>query len=285
MMTLAPEDLADLRRWAICGAIVLLAHGGIAAGMVTWREDEGSADPASAIVIDIAPVPVASHTPEEIAPGPLQDASDASPNKPVETTEDKEQVEHKVEAKLEQKVEEKIEAKPTEEQPPEVAPAPNPEVAIEPPPPQEVKQETVMRQSPRVASTASAPQVIAEEIAALPAAPTQDQVNPDDSKALVIWQKQIFALLKKNLRFPTGADRRGHTGTVHVIFGLDRQGRLLDSRVVRGTGIPELDEEALAVLRRSQPFPVPPSAMGGERVGLNVPISFLPPGTSSAERR
>jgi hypothetical protein len=27
MSWLAAEDLADLRRWAICGAVVLLAHG------------------------------------------------------------------------------------------------------------------------------------------------------------------------------------------------------------------------------------------------------------------
>jgi hypothetical protein len=32
MIGFAAEDIADLRRWAICGAVIVLAYGGIAAG-------------------------------------------------------------------------------------------------------------------------------------------------------------------------------------------------------------------------------------------------------------
>ena len=106
--------------------------------------------------------------------------SDASPNRPTETLEEKieEKVELKVEAKVEQKVEQKIEPKPVEEPPPDVQPALNPEVAIEPPAPQrEVKLETPQRQEPRPpAPTTSAPQVVPEETAAIPAAPTPGPV-------------------------------------------------------------------------------------------------------------
>jgi hypothetical protein len=35
---LAKENAADLRRWALCGAVIVFAHGAIAAGMVTWRK-------------------------------------------------------------------------------------------------------------------------------------------------------------------------------------------------------------------------------------------------------
>ena len=137
MMLFGAEDIADLRRWAICGAVVVLAHGGIATGMVMWRDSDEAAEPAAAIVIEFAPVPVAPatlHT--EIPPGPEQVMSDASPSKPTENLEEtiEEKVEQKVEAKLEQKIEEKVESKPIEEPPPEVKPAPNPEVAIEPRP-------------------------------------------------------------------------------------------------------------------------------------------------------
>jgi periplasmic protein TonB len=281
MIALAPEDLADLRRWAVCAAVVVLAHAGIAAGMVTWHEDDGGAEPAAAIVIEMALVPVTSRTPKDIAPGPLRDASEASPNKPVETLEDKE----RVEAKLKQKVEEKIETKPPEEPPPEAAPAPNPDVAVEPSPPQAVKQEMAMRLSPSEASTASAPQVIADRTADVPAAPTQGQVNPDDAKAVVVWQKQIFAAIKKHLRYPARASRRGQAGTAEVILTIDRQGRLLDSRIVRGSGNAELDEEALAVLKRAEPsFTLPPPAVRGDRLGLNVVVNFLRLEDSVAKR-
>ena len=112
MIGFTAEDLVDLRRWAICGAIVVLTHGGIAAAMVGWGDPDEVAEPAAAIVIEFAPVPVAPAMPQmEIPPGPEQVVSDASPNKPTESLEEKieEKIEQKVEAKLEQKIEEKVE--------------------------------------------------------------------------------------------------------------------------------------------------------------------------------
>jgi hypothetical protein len=53
MTALSAEDLADLRRWAICAAIIVVAHGAIAAGMVNWRDEIQPAEPAAAIVIRI----------------------------------------------------------------------------------------------------------------------------------------------------------------------------------------------------------------------------------------
>ena len=46
----------------LCAAVVVLAYGGIAAGMMTWREDDGGAEPAAAIVIEMALVPVTPGT-------------------------------------------------------------------------------------------------------------------------------------------------------------------------------------------------------------------------------
>jgi hypothetical protein len=115
MIALAAEDLADLRRWAICGAVVVLAYGGLAAGLVTWHEPVEGTGAAAGIVIEFAPMPVAPATVQsEVRPGPEMDTFDSPPTQQVE-------------AKREQKVEEKVESKPVEERPPEV---PNPEAAI-----------------------------------------------------------------------------------------------------------------------------------------------------------
>ena len=147
MMAFSPEDLADLRRWAISGAIVVLAYGGMAAAMVTWHEPIEPNEPGGAIVIEMAPVLTGPTMQEQdLPPGPEMQMSDASPSKDSPEDKPEEKVEEKVEAKVEQKVEEKVETKPLDEPPPEVAPAPNPEVAIPlPPPKQEVKQETPQR--------------------------------------------------------------------------------------------------------------------------------------------
>jgi periplasmic protein TonB len=272
------DDLADLRRWAICGAIVVLMHGGIATAMVTWRDPDEAAEPAAAIVLEFAPVPVAPAMPQmEIPPGPEQVTSDASPNKPTESLEEKieEKIEQKVEAKLEQKVEEKLDTKPVEEPPPEVSSAPTPEVAIPPPPPQEVQQETPRRQEPRPpAPTTSAPQAIPEQTAAIPAAPTQGQIIPTNSNVVPTWKTKIVALLERNKRYPETAQSRREQGVAQVFFSLDRQGRVLASRVVRSSGADSLDEEALALLRRAQPFPPPPRELAGDHIDLTVPIRF-----------
>ncbi|HVI65720.1 MAG TPA: TonB family protein [Bradyrhizobium sp.] len=255
------EDRADLRRWVMCGAVIVFAHGAIAAGMVTWRDEIEPAEPAAAIVIEFAPMPVAPAAPQtEIPPGPEQVMSDASPNKPVKSLEEKE------------KVEEKVESKPVEEPPPEIKPAPNPDVAVEPPP-QEVP--TPQRQEPRPpAPTTSAPQALPDQTAAIPAAPIQGRITPHNSNAVPTWKTQIVALLERNKRYPAVAQSRREQRIAQVFFSLDRKGRVIDSRISRSSGASALDEEALALLRRAQPFPAPPRELPGDRVDLTVPIRF-----------
>ena len=64
MKALSAEDVADLRRWLISGAVIVLAHGAIAAGMVNWRDEIEPGEPAAAIVIEFAPLPVAPAAPQ-----------------------------------------------------------------------------------------------------------------------------------------------------------------------------------------------------------------------------
>jgi len=259
MIGLAAEDLADLRRWAICGAVVVLAHGSIAAGMVAWREPVEGMGPAAGIVIEFAPVPVAPATVQsEAPPGPEADSFDSAPTKQIDSPE--------------QKVEEKVEVKPVEERPPEVAPALNPEVAIEPP--KEVQKETPPPQEQRPMAVATAPQVIAEQLAAVPAAPRQSAPNPYESNEARTWNGQIIALIQRNKRYPAAARARGDQGVAQVFFSLDRQGRLVDSHIQRSSGVAALDEEALALLRRVQPFPSPPASFPGEKVTVTLPLRF-----------
>jgi periplasmic protein TonB len=88
------------------------------------------------------------------------------------------------------------------------------------------------------------------------------------------WKTEILALLERNKRYPEAAQSRHQQGIAQVFFSLDRQGRVIDSRVVRSSGASALDEEALALLRRAQPFPPPPPELPGPRIDLNVPIRF-----------
>jgi periplasmic protein TonB len=235
MIALAAEDLADLRRWAISGAIVVFAYGGIAAAMVNWHDPVDPAEPAGAIVIELAPEQVAA---------PEQVQSDAVPDKPIEKVEEK--PEEKIEAKGEEKIEEKVEPKPREEQPRDA-------VAVTTPPPPELP-----------------------KVAALPAGPVQGPLSkPIDSKAVQAWMGQLSSLLERHKRYPAAALSGREQGTAQVFFSLDRQGRVIESRIVRSSGAAALDEEALALVRRVQPFPVwPREQFAGDHLDLTVPIRF-----------
>jgi protein TonB len=237
------DDQLDVRRWTACAAIVVLAHLAIGGALALRRGDIDPAEPTGAIVIEFAAVPVAPLQQTEIPPGPEQVMSEAVPESPIE----------------------KIVEEPT----PELKQAPEGELALEQPP--EVQQQRVQPRPP--APTTSVPQVITPERSLIARAPAEGQVV-SRSNVVPTWKSQIVALLERNKRYPQEAHARGEHGVVQVLFTLDRTGQLRASRVLRGSGAAALDEEALALLRRAQPFPPPPAEMPGTTVDLTVPIRF-----------
>ncbi|MFZ1096771.1 MAG: TonB family protein, partial [Xanthobacteraceae bacterium] len=112
------------------------------------------------------------------------------------------------------------------------------------------------------------------ERAAIPAAPAVGRSTPKTSNVVPTWTTRIVALLERNKRYHPAAQARGEQGVAQVFFSLDRQGRVIDSRITRSSGAAALDEEALALLRRAEPFPAPPAELAGPQVNLTVPIRF-----------
>jgi protein TonB len=277
LIALAAQDAGDLRRWLLSGAVVLCAHGAVAAALVNWTDPSEPAMPAAAIVVNFAPVMAAPpEAPTELPPGPEQVMSDAAPDRPVESVEDKTEAKVlKAEAKAETQVEEQVVRKPVEEPPPEVPPAVNPEVAVPLPPPKEVKQETPRPQVARLPAPATtAPQAIPERTAAVAAAPAQGVLNRNVSNALPTWKSQVAGLLERNKRYPAAAQANRQQGIVQLYFSLDRKGYVVASRVLKSSGSATLDQEAMALVQRAQPFPPPPPELPGARVDLSVPIRF-----------
>lgn len=96
------------------------------------------------------------------------------------------------------------------------------------------------------------------------------------------WHKQIHTQLKSNTRFPPAA--RGQTGTAKVGFVLDRQGKLVSHWLAESTGNRVLDEESLAILERTQSFPMPPPDLKEDHLTLAIPFDYRPrPGLSGQE--
>jgi protein TonB len=81
----------------------------------------------------------------------------------------------------------------------------------------------------------------------------------------------VSAHLRRHQQYPSEARSRGDQGTATVSFSLDGGGRVTSSSLVRGSGIASIDQEVQAMVRRSSPFPAPPSGRGAS---FTVPVSF-----------
>ncbi len=81
----------------------------------------------------------------------------------------------------------------------------------------------------------------------------------------------VAAHLARYKQFPSDARNRGDQGTTTVTFSLSGSGSVTSVRLVRGSGVSSIDQEATAMVRRASPFPAPPSGRG---MSFTVPVSF-----------
>jgi protein TonB len=88
------------------------------------------------------------------------------------------------------------------------------------------------------------------------------------------WQSALATHLERFKRYPTAARARGEQGAAKVAFTIDRDGRLLSSRIVESSGSSLLDDEALAMLARAQPMPKPPITAPDSALSVVVPVRF-----------
>lgn len=148
----------------------------------------------------------------------------------------------KPEEKPEQKIERQVEA-------------PNPDVTL---PPEPVKQPDKPKEQPA------------------PPVPMTTAPPPPRASAAQItsWHRQIAMRIERHKGYPAAAQVRHETGVVQIAFAIDRQGKVVTSRISRSSGSTALDQETTDTLRRAQPFPPPPPNMAGETFEFSVPIRF-----------
>jgi protein TonB len=93
-----------------------------------------------------------------------------------------------------------------------------------------------------------------------------------ETDAVGEWKKQIVIRLNASRSFPPQA--LGQSGTAKVRFVLDRSGRLISNELLQSSGLKPFDLEALAIVDRTQPFPVPPPEIDDDRLKFTVPMCF-----------
>lgn len=97
--------------------------------------------------------------------------------------------------------------------------------------------------------------------------------NSGDPKGSVV-KEDYFHLLVRHLQHYTHVQRRGEIGLVALRLTLTHTGRLIGAKIVKSSGIGALDKEALEVVKRAQPLPIPPASMVGDPIALVIPMKF-----------
>lgn len=269
-------------RWSVAALLVAGAHGAAGWAAAGWPRPQSAPGAApAAVMIELAPLAVAPELPrQDLAPGPQMVEAQPEPEPPLPM-----EAPRAVEPALAEEPQPIAVPDPEIKLPdlpalPDVAATLSPPPKKEPPPPKETRRKPPPKpriverrkpirpdKPPAEQNAAPAAQAPRSERAAAPA-PGAASASP---AAAANWRGALIAHLNRHKRFPSGAS----PGVVQVSFSIDRGGRVTSARLLRGSGDPALDEEAVAMIRRASPVPAPPDGMGGGgAVALAVPIRF-----------
>ena len=188
-----------------------------------------------------------SDSPEDLAPGPLQ--QQAALPAPQET----------IERKVEREPEEKVEVPPAPVPP--VAAVPPPPDVVEPPPP------------PVTPPEQEAQPVPPSEMPPAPATTAPPRPHVASAAETDEWHQCIVDQIQRHKDYPAAARTRGQKGVVKLAFSIDRQGRVIASRVAHASGYAALDRVALETLQKAQPCP-PPANIPGDAFSFTLPLAF-----------
>lgn len=298
-------SISRLLLWSGAAIVALGAHAGAAWWIMRVPPPPPlEAGEPIAIMIDLAPMPVAPAAEEEMVADtvdsaaseavdeaeelepvePVETAQEAEPD-PVETVSEQEPVEPESEVA---EVEEPAEPEPVEPEEvaeiepevplPQVAPLPTPKpdprpapkVAEKPKPKQEQPQKQAKQQKPAPSREARPTKLATQQAAAQPAAP-QSNRGAASNISPARWQSKLMAHLERRKRYPAEAKRARQEGTAQVRFTIDENGNVQSVSLAGSSGFPALDEEVIAMVRRASPVPPPPPGVSRTIV---VPVRF-----------
>lgn len=289
--------------WGAAGAAVLAMHLAVAYAFQAMRPLDPAGGPPPALMIELAPLPVApateteTYVPEEVQTEqvePVDNVEQIAEAEPEPVTEaEPEPVKEEAEPIVEEiqpeevaKADPLVEQEPLEEVVPDVVEVETPEVAVplpqsrpiveEKPEPEKkpVEKARERKKEKKPATKPVATARVQSKPAPKAAAPRQAEGTSSPSVSPARWQARVSAWLNRHKRYPSGPKRKGEEGTVQVAFTIDPNGRVTSSRVTRSSGNPDFDRAALDMLRRASPVPAPPKEIARASMPISVPVVF-----------
>ena len=254
-------------RWSVSAAVIVALHAGAVVLALNWlnRPPElGVSLPA--IMVDMAPATSAPQpTPDEVAPGPLMQAADASPPQPMQ----------------QQAVDETIAPTPPQEKPEVVAP---PEQKLEPTPAKPepakivsvekltpVKPKVVRRETKKQSEAAPAPRTSAPPRAEREAPMASAMSAGAVASVIASYNQRVRAHLMRFHQYPSGGG--GQRGVARLSFTLSRSGQVTSSRL-GSSGVAAFDAQAISMVRQASPFPPIPDEIKNGTMSFTIPVEF-----------
>jgi protein TonB len=228
-------------RWGLSFAAVAAAHGAAVLALLSsppsW--ESGFVAGAAVVMIDLPAAPAAMPTPpSDLAPGPEEALSEATPPPKEET------------------------------KPPELMA----DVAL--PEPEPPKPEPPAEEKPATAPLSVA---LAAPNEAPPTAGVEKPQPPQPPSVMVKrWQSGFHALISRMTHYPSKARARGEQGRVEVTIRVDRAGRLIDRSISKSSGWPDLDQELFSVVARA-PLQKPPPDAKDDDLWMTIGMNFTIP--------
>lgn len=167
--------------------------------------------------------------------------------------------------------------------PPEVVkptPKPLPKPIIKPPPTPVVdKIEPTERPAPPPEVIAVAPKEAAPtptHVAPIPVPVKQEPPPPVAPSQADIdgYSNSLWGAISKHKKYPKIAAMRGWEGEVIVELQLDGSGKLKSKKIAQSSGHEVLDKQALEMVEKALPFPIPPDALRNSSFTITVPVPF-----------
>lgn len=101
--------------------------------------------------------------------------------------------------------------------------------------------------------------------------PSSNGVGYGRSALDINYRGIVAAHLARYKQYPVDARSHGNQGTVTVTFSFNGIGNVMSVRLVRGSGVSSIDQEAISMVQRASPFPPPPSS---QTMTFTVPLIF-----------
>lgn len=254
-------------RWVAAVAFAIAVHAGAAYYLLSSVRLEADGAPDDAIAVEMMPfVSEPGDKPDDVA-GPKVDGSGAATSE-VARAEDPEP--------------------PAPDSPVPAETASKPETAPEPTAPPAATADAVLpaekpvqpptETKPDPDKTAEVRKDEVERVSAPSRASDGSVAQLEGGKrvsaaAKATWAGAVGSHLARLRRYPREARAAGWQGTARVRLILDGDGHVTDCSLIKSAGRSVLDEEALALVHRSDPLPRPPAGMAVP-VALTVPVSF-----------